>query len=126
MNEYENAVLNYSHAIRLNPKSAETYFDRGTAYEMLRRYDAALSDYRKAATLKYRVSDVYFHIGVCCYHLQKYGDALDAFTEAIKIDDANYIFYEWRGNTNLALERRNKAEADFDAMKRLMANASLQ
>ena len=62
MNDYENAVLNYSHAIRLNPKSAETYFDRGTAYEMLRRYDAALSDYRKAATLKYRVSDVYFHI----------------------------------------------------------------
>ena len=52
MNDYENAVLNYSHAIRLNPKSAETYFDRGTAYEMLRRYDAALSDYRKAANIK--------------------------------------------------------------------------
>ncbi len=45
MGQYEQAILDYSAAIRLEPKNSRTYYVRGRIYETLERYGEALSDY---------------------------------------------------------------------------------
>lgn len=41
------AIIDYTKAIELEPETAETYYKRGGAYEVIRDYENALEDYEK-------------------------------------------------------------------------------
>jgi tetratricopeptide (TPR) repeat protein len=43
--EYQQAVEDYSEAIRINPKDLQSYLDRGTAYARLEDHDRAIADF---------------------------------------------------------------------------------
>lgn len=45
---YDEAVEAYTKAIKLDPKNAQTYIDRGLTYRQLGKYAEALRDYRQA------------------------------------------------------------------------------
>ena len=47
-NEYEEAIRAYSEAIRIDPKHAEAYNNRGFAYRKTGKPDAAVKDYSKS------------------------------------------------------------------------------
>ena len=77
--QYEDAILSFTEAIRISPKSAEAYFNRGLAYEGLadeqankaaqypdaeaeKNYGKARKDFQKAAELGYESGDLDAHL----------------------------------------------------------------
>jgi len=49
--QYQQAVLNYTEVIKLNPSNAEAYFKRGQSYWHLNNKDNAIKDFDKATAL---------------------------------------------------------------------------
>ena len=51
VNDFENALTNYSRAIELNPHLGEAYFNRGLIYLQLGQREKAIDDLSKAGEL---------------------------------------------------------------------------
>ncbi|MCU4139364.1 MAG: hypothetical protein MW690_001296 [Methanophagales archaeon] len=51
LNEYEQAIEDFSKAIELNPNYAGAYYNRGIAYAKLNQHERAIEDYNKAIEL---------------------------------------------------------------------------
>jgi tetratricopeptide (TPR) repeat protein len=49
--EYDKAIADYNKVIELDPKSAQTYYERGRAYESKGDYDNAASDFEKVVQI---------------------------------------------------------------------------
>lgn len=77
--------------IRFNPKSAETYIERGNFYFNEREaYDMAITDYTEAIRLSpeyaetyYSRAETYYAIAQNAYELTEYDDAIVAYSKAI-------------------------------------------
>ena len=50
--EYENAIVDYDTAVRLNPSYPDTYLDRGNSHYQLDQFESALKDFSEAIRLK--------------------------------------------------------------------------
>ncbi|GHU76326.1 hypothetical protein FACS189461_3760 [Spirochaetia bacterium] len=49
--DWDNAIAEYTKAIKLDPNNAYYYFNRGWAYEFEKDYDSAIADYTQASKL---------------------------------------------------------------------------
>lgn len=50
--QYENAIIDYDTAVRLNPSYPDTYLDRGNSHYQLDQLESALKDFSEAIRLK--------------------------------------------------------------------------
>src|SRR5437016_1925492 len=57
--DYDQAIADYSEAIRLDPKNADIYSRRGTAYQLKSDYDRAIADYSEAIRLDPKNANIY-------------------------------------------------------------------
>ena len=82
----EQAVADYSEAIKLNPKNAETYNNRANAYSLLGRYDDAVKDYDEAIKLDAKNARMYANRGAIKLRQRKTEEARKDFAHAIQLD----------------------------------------
>jgi len=77
----ENAINEFSNAIKKDPNYAEAYSNRATAYMMQKKYNKALDDLKKAKELKPESASIRYNLA-CVHSLMgnvDYGlDELDA------------------------------------------------
>ena len=67
--KYEEAILNYSKAIYLEPNVADDiYLKRGSIYHILGRYEEAIDDYDRAIEINPNDADTYFNRGIAYLH----------------------------------------------------------
>jgi protein O-GlcNAc transferase len=81
----DRAIMEYSQAIRLRPRFAEAYCDRGIAYRLRKDYLHALSDFEKAIRLRPHYAAPYNHRAYTLRLLGRYDQAIAAYQEAIRI-----------------------------------------
>ena len=78
LQDYIGAISDYTIAIELDPKDAETYFCRGDAKQKLQDYRGAISDYSKVIELDPKRAEAYVWRGIAKLNLgQKDGWCLD-------------------------------------------------
>ena len=53
LGQYERAIEDYSETIRLDPRVADAYYNRGLAYQSLGKSEDAERDFQKAKDLGY-------------------------------------------------------------------------
>lgn len=58
-NNFEQAIINYNEAIKLNPDMVKAYNNRGVAYVETKKYDLAIADFNKAIELDSKNGKVY-------------------------------------------------------------------
>jgi tetratricopeptide (TPR) repeat protein len=132
------APAEYDAAIRLNPDSAEAYFNRGLARTKLNQRPAAIADYDEAIRLNPNFAEAYLYRGylkdylalresvmAACHAALR--SAISDFDEAIRLglelSDLLHAYYR-RGEAKYNLDRYEAAIVDFDEALRLNPNNS--
>ena len=123
----------YDEAIRLNPASAEVYFNRGLAKALLDQDPSAIADYDEALRLDPNFTEAYFHRACLKDYLAlrepviadrhaALRAAIADFDEVIRLDP-NFPYladtYYRRGNAKYNLEQYGAAIADYDEALRI-------
>jgi tetratricopeptide (TPR) repeat protein len=110
---YEQAIRYFTEAIDLNPKDAESYYSRGTAYSRKGQYDQAISDYTKALEINPRDAKSYFKRGIAYYKKSQYDQAISDFNKALEINPMVAEAYYNRGITYCKKGQQDQAISDF-------------
>lgn len=110
----DRAITDYTEAIRLDPKDATFYINRGAAYESKRQYDRAIADYNKAILLDPQNALAFNNRGSAYVGKGQYDRAIADYNKAIQLDpkDAN-AFYN-RGTVYNSKRQYDRAIADLN------------
>jgi tetratricopeptide (TPR) repeat protein len=101
--DYNEALRQFSIAIKENPNNVKAYNNRGVAHYDLRDYDKAIEDLNKAIKIDPNFAMAYNNRGVAYLDLQDYDEALEDFNKAIELDSKFAMTYYNRGRTHRAL-----------------------
>ena len=114
--DYDRAIVDYTEAIRLDPKYADAYGNRGNAYRDKRDLDRALADYNEALRIRPGAID-YFNRGTAYYVTAEYDRAIADYTEAIRLDPTFARAYYNRGFAKRAKGDSAGGDADIAMAK---------
>jgi predicted O-linked N-acetylglucosamine transferase (SPINDLY family) len=108
------AVRHIDAALRVNPKVASAYNNRGNALGELMRFDEALASYQRAIALKPDYVEAFINQGIVLEQLKRFEEAVASYDQAILLRprDAG-IFYN-RGNSLKELKQFKEAVASYD------------
>ncbi|GCE14502.1 tetratricopeptide repeat protein [Tengunoibacter tsumagoiensis] len=118
----EEARIFYEKAIRLDPNSADAYYNLGGALQELGQLEGALDAYREAIRLKPDDVEAYNHQGNVLGQLGRSEEALLSFEQAIRLGPTYGSAYYNRGIVLEQLGRLQEALSSFEQAIRLDAN----
>ena len=110
--DYQNAIKEFSEAIKLEPAYKTAHFYRSEAYTKLEQYDKALSDIDKAIGNSTTIFAYYNQRGLIYLLKKEYEKAIENLDESIKIAP-NLVAYIHRGDCYRMLNEYEKAIDDY-------------
>ncbi len=122
----DHAIVEYSDAIRFDPKYPIAYNNRGVAYGAKGDNDHAIADYTEAIRLNPKVAGAYANRGRAYRAKGDNDHAIADYTKAIRLDPKYAAFYSNRGLAYGAKGDNDHAIADYTEAIRLdpkLANA---
>jgi|GEM_PF-1353590 len=122
---FEDAVLDYSCAIQLDPTDTSYYNSRGNAYYWLERDAEARADYVKVLELDPEASYAHNNLANLYYKIGDYEQALEGYTRALELgenDSQAHVTYDNRGGLYFQTGDYEKAQADISKALELVPN----
>jgi tetratricopeptide (TPR) repeat protein len=107
--KYEDAVVQFTNAIGLEPSNNDYYLARANAYEKLNKFNDAASDYEKSIVFKPKESDAYIGLGRVFYKLNMFDKALANLNRATTVSWRNATIYPEKVRTLIKLEKYEQA-----------------
>src|SRR5215467_10136509 len=123
--DYDRAIVAFSDAMRLDPKSALAFTNRGVAYERKGDMDRAIADFSEAIRLDPNYALASSNRGIA---YGKKGDndrAIADFNEAIRLDPKNALAFANRGIAYGKKGDNDRAIADYSEAIRLNPNVAM-
>ena len=118
--KYEEAILNYSKAIYLEPNVADDiYLKRGSIYQILGRYEEAIADYLAYIEIKPEDVRTYQFLALSYIELGRNEEAIAAYDKAIALEPDKGLYWRNRIKAKRALGGRDGAIRDCDHAKSL-------
>jgi len=108
------AVRNFQQFLRLQPASAEGYFNLGLALETGGQLQEALTALHKAASLHPGLRGVRLFAGIVEYKLNRLADAHGELIRETQLEPRNAAAWMWLGITELAQNQADAAAAALD------------
>ena len=105
--EFEEAVVHYRKAIRLNPGYAQAHNNLGSALSELMQLDEAMAHYREAIGLDPGHAEAYNNLGNAMSQRMQLDEAVKQYQEAIRINPGHAETYF---NLGVALRKQLKFE----------------
>ncbi|KAL3994252.1 Tetratricopeptide repeat family protein [Acanthocheilonema viteae] len=107
--QFEDAVLKYNEAIKLN-KDPAYFCNRAAAYCRLEQYDMAVQDCRTALALDPKYSKAYGRMGLALSCQNRYEQAVEAYKKALELDPEQESY---KNNLKIAEDELKKLEESF-------------
>ena len=124
--DYEQAIADFTEAIRLDPDFVGAYKVRGDAHSYRGRaygnvgdYEQAIADYTEVIRLDPDNAVAYHNRGYAYREMGEYEQAIADYTEAIRLDPDNAVAYSNRGVVYNQMGEYEQAIADFTEAIRL-------
>jgi len=105
MARIEDAIDNYTAAIRYNPRNALFYGNRGDAYLSVKNYSAAEADYTKVLDLNFN-AEFLGKRGLTRHLQDKFVNAIVDFEAALRLNQNEPISKKWLPQAVAAVEKR--------------------
>ena len=83
--DYERAIADFNEAIRLDPKDAAAYRNRGFAWKSKGDYDRAIADYNEAIRLDPKFAIAYYNRGLAYEAKNNLAQALTDFRSFVRL-----------------------------------------
>jgi tetratricopeptide (TPR) repeat protein len=112
--EYDNAIADYTEALRIDPNFVAAYHNRGGAYYNKGDYDRAIADYTAALRIDPDYAYAYNNRGIAYAGKEDYDRAIADHNQAIKFNPDYAYAYNNRGNAYANKEDYDRAIADFN------------
>jgi tetratricopeptide (TPR) repeat protein len=97
--DYDNAINDFTKAIKLNSNDAAVYYNRGTAYYSKGEFDNAIKDFNKAIELNPNYVEAYNNRGIAYGKKGEFDTAIKDYTKAIELKPKDAEAYNNRGTT---------------------------
>lgn len=107
--KYEDAIVQFTSAISVEPAGTDYYFSRGEAYEKSGKYTEARSDFEKVLVFSTKNSDAVIHLGLIANRIKNYKEALSLLNKASGMDRRNYAIYPEKVISLIGLGRYDQA-----------------
>ena len=122
LGDYQNAIIDYTKALEINPEWAEVLYHRGFASYKLQDYRSADLDYTKALLLDPYLVEVYYYRGLCRMKLRYIQAGMEDYTKALEIKPNFAHVYYQRGLVYIELKEQCLAILDFRKAAQLFAD----
>lgn len=109
----QDAIKEYTEAIKMDPDYAAAYNNRGNLYRNLGDFEKALEDYNKAIELNLNYAIAYYNRGILYEDLEDPEKAMEDYCKAIELNADDADFYEGRGELYADLGDFEKAIEDY-------------
>jgi len=113
------ALKNYILLTKLDPKTADNFYNLGLLYKKINRYDMAMDCMKKTILLDKRHGKAHAELGLLYFRLKQYAEARSEIDIAIKLSPDNYSSYYYLGKIQkesldiiTALKSFEKAQRD--------------
>jgi tetratricopeptide (TPR) repeat protein len=108
------AVRNFQQFLKLQPSSAEGYFNLGLALESNNQFNDALTALHKAASLQPGLRGVQLFTGIVDYKLNHFSEAHSELIHETRLEPKNAAGWMWLGIVELAENKADAATSDLD------------
>ena len=122
----DTAIANFDEAIRLDPKIAAAYNDRGILYQAKGDYDKAIADYDEAIRIDPKNVEPHNNRAAAYQVKRDYDKAIADYDEAIRIDPKRVEPHNNRGILYQAKGDYDNAIADYDEAIRIDPNLAIR
>jgi tetratricopeptide (TPR) repeat protein/tRNA A-37 threonylcarbamoyl transferase component Bud32 len=119
LQQYEQAITEYSKAIELDSEEWRAFQGRGDAYKHLSRWENAISDYREANRCNREAWQPSHGIFMAFRQRGDWNGAVATFTELIDQDSEHGRLYKHRADAYRKLGQLEKALEDYDTAIRV-------
>jgi len=123
---YDQAITDFTQAIKLNPNDVEVYSGRGTAYngkgitcKDATSLDLAIEDFNRALKLNPDFASVYTALGVAYLGKREYDKAFENCNRAIQLNPEDYAAYSGRGGIYIIKDEYERGIKDMETSLRL-------
>ena len=123
-NDREGAIVDYTKSIALEPNT-DTYYKRGVAYFLTRKYTNAIEDFNNAEAGKKDNADFYSLRAKCKAALKDNANAIVDFDKAIELSPQTGEFYFFRALSKITLKDKEGACKDLQKAVDLNYNKAL-
>lgn len=117
--EIDRVIQDSDQAIRLNPKDAEAFNNRGLAYYKKREIDRAIQDYDEAIRLNPTLVEAFYNRGRAYQYRGKYKEAIQDYNRALQLNPGvTQVLYQ-RGEAYFLQGDHDLAIRDFSEVLRV-------
>lgn len=115
INEFDEAIKDYTRAINLDLKCVPAYYDRSICYMMLGEYDEAIADISRVIELSPDNEKGYICRAYIYFESDQFENAINDCNEAININSKSSDHYISRGWYYWVIGECDRAFADYNA-----------
>jgi tetratricopeptide (TPR) repeat protein len=119
---FEQAIADFSQALKLDPNNAKIYVERGNAYGDKGDNDRAIADYDQAIRLNPNFAEAYSNRGNAYLSKGDHDRAIADYDQAIRLNPNFAEAYYNRGNSYYVKRDYDRAIADYEAALRINPN----
>jgi tetratricopeptide (TPR) repeat protein len=119
--DYQNAILNFSKYLEIEPYATDALFFRALSKTEIQDRNGAINDYDKILPQEgkvtpkyYKFSTIYNNKAFCLVELGNYKDALPLVNKALELDQTEAYIWDTRGELNYKLGQYQKCIDDMD------------
>ncbi|KAK3698110.1 Cochaperone protein [Vermiconidia calcicola] len=108
---YQQAIENYTAALKESPTSPDYLIQRSTAHQRAKNYASALADANNAVLNAQKrakrefIIEAQFRRGCALYSLERYGDAEFVFGVVKRMDEKHKMVPTWMQKTKMAIDK---------------------
>ena len=115
----QDAISDFSNAIKLDGSLADAYANRGLAWNIIDRHVEALADFDQAIKIEPRSTTAFFNRGCAYMHLRDFERAQLDFSTCITLNSGEKEYYLMRATAWYHLGRLTAADADAESVLRI-------